>query len=311
MAEEIEWGPDNPHPLSQIKTELIWEGKYDEYGNKREVNLSGCDLPLQKVETIDEPFSHAQGAGQLEFFRKQSKRHDDFRNMLIWGDNKLVMASLLREFKGKIELIYIDPPFDVGADFTMNLPVGDTKETLGKDQSILEAIAYKDMWGKGTDSYLHMMHERLIVMRALLAETGSIYVHCDWRVNSLLRLALDEVFGRDSFQREIIWDIRVLSGYKSLAKNWIRGHDTLWFFSKNGNNFTFNKQFTEHRDEYLRRFNKVDGKGKRYFDGRGGRRYLDDVIKKGKPVGDVWDGIMSFQQIPKVLPNVKTTLVPI
>ena len=89
---------------------------------------------------------------------------DDFRNMLICGDNKLVMASLLKDFKGKIDLIYIDPPFDVGADFAMNVPIGDEKETLYKDQSTLEMVAYRDMWGKGTDSYLHMMYERLVLM---------------------------------------------------------------------------------------------------------------------------------------------------
>ena len=123
-------------------------------------------MPLQKIETIDEPLSRAAAEGQLDLFKKERARiqeeaghygskpagsNGDFRNRLIWGDNKLVMASLLAEFKGRIDLIYIDPPFDVGADFTMDVPIGDGKETVGKDQSTLEMVAYRDMWGKGTD----------------------------------------------------------------------------------------------------------------------------------------------------------------
>jgi len=147
MAENFRWGLDNPHPLSRMKTELVWEGKYDEYGNRRTVDIAGCAMPLQKIETIDEPASRAYVQGSL--FDPLKAHHDDFRNMLIWGDNKLIMASLLKDFKGKIDLIYIDPPFDVGADFTMNVPLGEEKGTIQKDQSALEMVAYRDMWGKG------------------------------------------------------------------------------------------------------------------------------------------------------------------
>jgi adenine-specific DNA-methyltransferase len=140
----VGYGPDNPHPLSQTRTELVWEGKYDEYGNRREVDIAGCWMPLQKIETIDEPRSRAEGQrdeATLFELRKQSEKLGDFRNMLIWGDNKLVMASLLRDFKGEIDLIYIDPPFDVGVDFTMQLPIGDGEEHVEKDQSALEMVA--------------------------------------------------------------------------------------------------------------------------------------------------------------------------
>src|SRR5713226_1255894 len=125
MSEKVRFGPGNPNPLSILKTELVWEGKYDEYGNRREVDIAGCAMPMQKIETIDEPRSEAAATGQLELFEKQTKRLNDFRNRLIWGDNKLVMASRLKEFKGKIDLIYIDPPFDVGADFSMTVGIGD------------------------------------------------------------------------------------------------------------------------------------------------------------------------------------------
>jgi hypothetical protein len=96
MANNIRWGLDNPHPFSQMKTELIWEGKYDEYGNRRTVDIAGCAMPLQKIETIDEPASRAMVQGNL--FDPVKAHRDDFRNRLIWGDNKLVMASLLKEF---------------------------------------------------------------------------------------------------------------------------------------------------------------------------------------------------------------------
>ncbi len=183
MAQQPLYGPHNPHPLSQMRTELVWEGKYDEYGNRREVDIAGCAMPMQKIEEIDEPRREAVASQQLGLFEEKNTRQDDFRNRLIWGDNKLVMASLLKEFKGKVDLIYIDPPFDVGADFSMSVPIGDEKETVSKEQSTLEMVAYRDIWGRGTDSYLHMLHERLTLMSELLSEKGSIFVHCDWHIN--------------------------------------------------------------------------------------------------------------------------------
>ena len=143
MSKSVQYNPKNPHPLSTMKTGLVWEGKYDEYGNRRQVDIAGCAMPLQKIETIDQPKSEAAAGGQnfLFDFEQKTSRLDDFRNLLIWGDNKLVMASLLKEFKGKIDLIYIDPPFDVGADFTMTILIGEGKETLEKDQSTLEMVA--------------------------------------------------------------------------------------------------------------------------------------------------------------------------
>jgi adenine-specific DNA-methyltransferase len=262
MDDAPTWGPNNPHPLSRIKTELIWEGKYDEYGNRREVDVAGCDLPLQRVESIDEPRSTAEGAGQLELFEKQSTRKDDFRNMLIWGDNKLVMASLLRDFKGKIDLIYIDPPFDVGADFTMNVPVGDEEETLPKDQSVLETVAYRDTWGRGADSYVNMLYERLVLMRDLLSDEGSIYVHCDWRMTSSIRAILDEVFGTENLGNEIIWKRQSAhTGTRQCGMV----HDTLWFYHKSGT-YTWNVVYCEPSPDYIDAFfdQVEEGTGRRY-----------------------------------------------
>jgi len=228
----VRYGLDNPHPLSQIKTELVWDGKYDEYGNRRAVDIAGCAMPMQKIETIDEPRSRAAAVGNLELFEKEKKRRDDFRNRLIWGDNKLVMASLLAEFKGKIDLFCIDPPFDVGADFTMDVPIGDESGIIFKDQSCLEMVAFKDMWGKQMDSYLHMMFERLSLMKELLSEKGSVYVHCDYRVNSLIRIVMDEVFGPEHHRNEIIWCYKSGgAGNTCFAKK----HDTIYSSTKSDN----------------------------------------------------------------------------
>lgn len=232
MANKARYGIDNPHPLSQLKTELVWEGKYDEYGNRRTVDVAGCSMPLQKIETIDEPRSRCLASGDL--FNPAKAHPDDFRNMLIWGDNKLVMASLLKDFKGKIDLIYIDPPFDVGADFTMNVPIGDEKETAFKDQSTLEMVAYRDMWGKGTDSYLHTMYERMMLMRVLLSERGSVFVHLAPTVSHHFRCVMDDVFLSDNFRNEIIVN-RPIS--KNLQRQFEtiaalpQGHDSLLWYS--------------------------------------------------------------------------------
>jgi len=283
-----QWSPRNPHPISKMKTELVWEGKYDEYGNRRLVSLPTSPLPLQRIETIDEPRDREK-ALQLTMFDEAAynkKAHrDDFRNMLIWGDNKLTMASLLEQFRGKVDLIYIDPPFDVGADFSMRVQLGKVGELLQKEQSIMEAVAYRDTWGKGTDSYLHMMYERLSLMRDLLSERGSIYVHCDWRMNSLIRLILNEVFGIDLFLREIVWYFDNVSGFKSIAHNWIRDHETILWFTKSSD-YHFNKVWGSYPEGYENKFSNKDEKGRLYMKRAGRRQYLDEL--KGKPLGDVW-----------------------
>ena len=273
--------------IKTMPTGLYWQGK------KAEVER--IVLPFQTIETINESRATREKEKKIgpDIFKMEAAVA--WHNRLIWGDNKYVMASLLAEFAGKIDLIYIDPPFATGADFSVKMEIGDAEWT--KEPSAIEDKAYRDTWGRGLDSYLQMMYERLVLMRELLSGKGSIYVHLDWRVNSYIRVILDEIMGQDMFQREIIWDISVLSGFKTIANNWIRGHDTILFYSKNST-FTFNKQYTEHRQEYIDRFNKVDNEGRKYFDGRGGKRYLDEVLEKGKSVGDVWADIMSFQQIP-------------
>jgi len=213
-----------------MKTELVWEGKYDEWGNRRTVDAARLVMPMQRIETIDQPRSEAAAAGQLAMFEKKSTRLDDFRNMLIWGDNKLVMASLLRDFKGKIDLIYIDPPFDVGADFSLPVPIGeDDDDFVHKDASALEMVAYRDTWGRGADSYIAMLSERLALCHSLLSDTGSICVHCDWRLNSPIRMTLEEVFGVEVFINELVWRYGKMS---NATQRFPRNHDTILAFGK-------------------------------------------------------------------------------
>ncbi len=288
MPETI-YGPHNPHPLSTRKTELVWEGKYDEYGNRREVDLAGAAMPLQKIETVDEPRQRALVQGTL--FDEKKAHRDDFRNMLIWGDNKLVMASLLRDYKGQIDLIYIDPPFDVGADFTMNVPVGENNEEIEKDQSTLEMIAYRDMWGNGTDSYIQMLYERISLLKELLSENGSIYLHCDTRVNSFIRLLLEDIFGKDKYLNEIIWK---RAEAHSDSKTYGKVHDVIFYFKK-GVNYTWNQIFIPYSSEFIEKQYK-------YIEKETNRRYRSaDLSASGLSGGGYlyeWNGITRYWRCP-------------
>lgn len=230
------------------EVELVWNGKTRE--------VSTAVLPFQTLEHIDEPRKETDQEPGL--FDIRGRQVSGWTNKLIWGDNKLILSSLksgaLRRYiedAGGLKLIYIDPPFDVGADFSMDIEVGD--ETFRKEPTLLEQIAYRDTWGRGVDSYLVMLYERLLLMRDLCSPTASIYVHVDWRLNSSVRLLLDEIFRPESFQREIIWRIGWISGYKSAANNWIRNHDTILYYTRNPKDFTFNKSYIPYPEDYTRR----------------------------------------------------------
>lgn len=219
---------------------------------------------------------------------------NEWINKIFWGDNLQVMSHLLKEYRGKIKLIYIDPPFDSKADYKKKIEV----KGIGKvesDSSSFEEKQYGDIWTN--DEYLQFMYERLLLLRELLSDDGSIYVHLDEKRSHYIRLIMDEVFGQDCFRREIIWDITVLSGFKSQAQNWIRGHDVIFYYAKQPGKVKYNKLYQPQSKKYIARFNKVDEDGRRYFDGRGERRYLEDVLKKGKPYGDVWADVLSYQTL--------------
>jgi adenine-specific DNA-methyltransferase len=233
------------------ETELIWPGKTQA--------VETAVLPFQIIEQVDEPRPE-QGSGTPDLFaadRVSGRQTGGWSNKLIWGDNKLVISSLkngpLRreiEAAGGLKLVYIDPPFDVGADFSFEIEVGG--ESLTKFPSLIEEIAYRDTWGSGPSSYATMIAERLRLIGDLLSENGSIYFHCDWRLTAIIRAIMDEIFGSNSFQREIIWRIGWLSGYKTKAKNWIRNHETILFYTK-AQDFIFNKKYISYQETYRRR----------------------------------------------------------
>jgi DNA modification methylase len=218
------------------EVELVWNGKTSEVCN--------IVLPFQVIEQVDEPRAEKpEDTGiQQGLFDFRGRQLKGWTNKLIWGDNKLLLSSLkngpLRkeiEAQGGLKLIYIDPPFDVGADFSMDIeiPSSDgTSDTFTKKPNILEEIAYRDTWGKGADSFIAMIYERLILMRDLLAEDGSIYVHIGWQVSHHVRAALEEVFGRKSFLNELAWQ-RTASHNDPRRYGII--HDTILFFSKSSN----------------------------------------------------------------------------
>jgi len=213
------------------RTELVWNGKYGEQCNRHTVRRIA--LPFQVVETVNESKADREKA-QRSMFPLMS--HDDrWRNMLIWGDNKLVASSLLPRFAGKIKLIYIDPPFATGQNFSYRVRIGD--EEFVKEPSIIEEKAYRDTWGQGLDSYLQMIYERLVLMHELLAEDGSIWVHLGWHVGHYVKIILDEIFGYNNFRNEIIVK-RIRKNVREQEKvkrlNW--GHDVIYFYAKSASN---------------------------------------------------------------------------
>jgi DNA modification methylase len=243
-------------------TELIWAGKYDKDGKR--VAPVRIALPFQTIETVNESAQDRQRT--LDLFARG--KPTEWRNRLIWGDKKYVLPSLLPEFAGKVDLIYIDPPFDTGADFSFTATIPDHPDTeedesasLLKEPSIIEQKAYRDTWGKGLDSYLQWFYETVVLLRKLLRPDGSLYVHLDENVAHYAKAVLDELF---VFQREIVWRIGWVSGFKSAAKNWIRNHDVILFYVMDRDAFTFNKEYVAYPEEYRRRGEEgppADGKG--------------------------------------------------
>jgi adenine-specific DNA-methyltransferase len=186
--------------------ELLWTEKYDNYEKGEKIPIEKPNLPFQVVETVNKPRAKGGYIDSASLFPEDEYPENypkDWKNLLIWGDNKLVMSSLIKQgWTGKINLIYIDPPFFTGADFTIRTRVED--EQIEKEPSIIEERAYRDTWSGGIASYLKYMYERLVLMRDLLAENGSIYVHLDWHVGHYVKVMMDEIFGAVNFRNEIV-----------------------------------------------------------------------------------------------------------
>ncbi len=199
---------------------------------------------------------------------------DGWRNKIFWGDNLQVMSHLLKEFRGKVNLIYIDPPFDSKADYKKKIIL--RSKEVSSDQTTFEEKQYTDIWSN--DDYLQFMYERLILLRELLAETGSIYLHCDYHQNHYLRCVLDEVFGRDNFLNEIIWKraetVKGNSGQGS--KYFGENTDTIFLYTKSGDH-RFTPQFKPYTKEYIDAFYK-------YFEPDTNRQYR--LISMTAPGGE-------------------------
>lgn len=162
-------------------------------------------------------------------------------NKIFWGDNLQVMSHMLKEYRGKIDLIYIDPPFASDADYKRKIKV--RGQTVQSDSLSFEEKQYGDIWNN--DEYLQFMYERLLLLRELLSDYGTIFVHCDWRVCSYMRLLMDEVFGKENFLNEIIWNY---SGGRIGHNFFGRKHDNIYWYAKKYGNQTFN--YDEVRQEY-------------------------------------------------------------
>jgi DNA modification methylase len=245
------------------EVELVWNGKTNE--------VSNIVLPFQTIEQIDEPRSEKGFKSQFDLFDTRGRQLKGWSNKLIWGDNKLILSSLkngpLRkeiEDQGGIKLIYIDPPFDVGADFSINIEIGD--EQFTKEPSVLEELAYRDTWGKGTDSFVAMLHSRILLAHDLLADGGVLYLHLDWRTVHYVKSMLDEIFGKENFMANIVWK-RISSGRKAASNKWLAVDDYILVYSKGDHKVT--PQYLPYSDEYKKRFNQKDERGYFYWDNIG------------------------------------------
>ncbi len=244
------------------RTELIWEGKYDAQG-KRVAPLR-IPLPFQTVETVNE------AAAERRTLFSALEREKPWRNRLIWGDKKYVLPSLLPEFAGKVNLIYIDPPFDTGADFSFTASLPDAPDeddgqaiTFTKQPSVIEQKAYRDTWGRGIDSYLQWFYETVTILHELLAENGSIYVHLDWHVGHYAKVLMDEVFGSECFINEITWKRR--SGILAQSKQYGAVTDCMLFYAKTKDYYFVPTLQKKGAEEYVEeRFKYKDEKGRRY-----------------------------------------------
>ena len=219
-------------------TELIWDGKYVDGKRQAPVRVA---LPFQTIETVNE--SAADRHRTLELFA--SGRPTVWRNRLIWGDKKYVLPSLLPDFAGSVNLVYIDPPFDTGADFSFETTIPESGDSFTKQPSVIEQKAYRDTWGRGLDSYLDWFYTTTVLLHELLADDGSIYVHLDWHVGHYAKAILDEVFGQDNFLNEIVW--WYYNKFQGNINHFAANHDVILYYRK-GVKFNFNSQ-AELRDK--------------------------------------------------------------
>ena len=320
--------------IDVTKTELVWPGKYEEDGTLKEAPR--VSLPLQVIETVNESRAMREarkGGVQASLSDVYEGRaggafEGGWKNKLIRGDNLLVMGSLLEKFAGKIDLIYIDPPFATGSDFSFAATVGESADESKKKQAVLEEKAYRDTWGGGLSSYLSMLAPRLRAMKELLSLGGTLCVHLDYRLAHHVHSILCEVMGAGSFRNDIIWSYGG-RGAKAVSGQFPRNHDVILVFARSGEAI-YNRVHGEQRyrienlpshiklepdgrpfktsprgdytDESLAR---LEGEGRIHRTNRGGVRVKyfltreKDVVVERKLIGDVWSDIPDMMHSPR------------
>ncbi|MGC4115921.1 MAG: DNA methyltransferase [Myxococcales bacterium] len=275
--------PDLNRPLT-FAPELVWPGK-----RARPPERAGANAPEPR-----------------EFLPAGAPQRTEWRNRLIQGDNLAALQCLCRELAGKVDLVYIDPPFATGQDWDYRPEVGE-RQSSAQEARRLKATAYRDGWGPTKSAYFTMMAERLVVARELLSEKGTLYIHVDWNAGHHLRVLLDEIFGEENSLGEIVWAYGSPSGGRAAGKKLIKSHDFILAFAKSYGQHQYNPVWLPYSEKYLSdwfKFTEPDGRryrkrwrrakdGTSYFE----KQYLDE--SKGVPASTVWSDIQQVYADPR------------
>jgi adenine-specific DNA-methyltransferase len=261
---------------------------------------TNINLQSEKLDSVEEyKFEPIKGYPMLnwkgkrpftstQYYPAQLKENhgeeiNGWMNKIFWGDNIQVMSHLLKEYRGKVDLVYIDPPYDSAANYKLKIKV---KGSIAENnQNSFEEKQYTDIWSN--DEYLQFMYERLVVLRELLSDGGSIWVHIDWRRNQYLRLMMDEIFGQNNFVNEVIWKSTTFAGSsKAIANKFSVNHNTLFWYCKGGK-YTYNKQYRPYDTEYLKRFKNPDNDPKGRWQSNALATYSQSTFDRLKEEGEL------------------------
>ncbi|MHA1256010.1 MAG: site-specific DNA-methyltransferase [Promethearchaeota archaeon] len=268
---------------------LYWEKKDENHTQKSNYSQNEfqvCELLINpiisSIVSDNEVLKNKRSMNQ-----KQEKGSTTWKNLLIWGENKSIMRALNDKFSNKINLIYIDPPYATGSNF-------ESKTFIGESNSFESKKAYSDTWDGGIDEYIDFLYDRLVLMKNLLSENGSIYVHLDWHVSHYIKVILDEIFGKENFKNEIIWAYPAASA--KTRRFFIRSFDSILFYTKSSV-YTFNDDpgiYMEYSDR-VKFALKEDDKGMFYYRGgsHNGKKLSQKVYVTNKGIfpRDVWTDI--------------------
>lgn len=261
---------------------------------------SGTHIGLQTNELVL-PRKDVSGLFRGQMPDMPSPSSDSWMNRLIYGDNLLAMQALLAgdpetglpSLRGKVDLIYIDPPFDSKADYRtkINLPGVD----LQQKPTVIEQFAYADTWEEGTISYLKMIYPRLVLMKELLSERGSIYVHIDWHIGAYVKVMMDDIFGKENFRNEIIWHYR---RWTANSSSFQKMHDTILYYG-NTENVIFNKTFVEATDNQQKKHERGYDRNTAVINGKRQPQLL--VYNKEKTQNAINEGRIDLSAFARVV----------